>query len=129
MLKLLTHVLKKFAACSKTTLVKYLLQNHTIQIQPNIHRIVWLYKRWQPLYTVTQRTVIPRFEFVQGIPLDLDFFDPRFNNLLVLDDLFYEAGKDKRITDLFTEGSHHRSLSVISINHNFKSKSKSSKLS
>ena len=28
------------------------------------------------------------------------------------------AGKDKRITDLFTEGSHHRSLSIISINQN-----------
>ncbi|WAR09591.1 hypothetical protein MAR_034667 [Mya arenaria] len=32
--------------------------------------------------------------------------------------MFFEAGKDKRITDLFTEGSHHRSLSVISINQN-----------
>ena len=86
-----------------------------------MHRIVWLYKRWQPLYTAIQRTVMPRVEFIRGIPPDLhddDFFDPRMNNLLVLDDLFSEAGKDKRITDLFTEGSHHRSLSVISINQN-----------
>ena len=28
------------------------------------------------------------------------------------------SAKDTRITDLFTEGSHHRSLSVISINQN-----------
>ena len=99
----------------------HLLQNHTTQIQPNIHRIVWLYKRWQPLYTVIQRFVRPKVEFIRGIPPDLhddDFFDPGMNNMLVLDDLFSEAGKDKRITDLFTEGSHHRSLSVISINQN-----------
>ena len=63
----------------------------------------------------------PRVEFIQGIPSNLeddDYFDPRINNLLILDDLFSEAGKDKRITDLFTEGSHHRSLSVISISQN-----------
>ena len=32
--------------------------------------------------------------------------------------MFSEAGKDKRITGLYTEGSHHRSLSVIGINQN-----------
>jgi hypothetical protein len=80
-----------------------------------------LYKRWQPLYTVIQGSVTPRVEFRQGIPVDLeddDFFDPSVPNLLVIDDLFAESGKDKRITDLFTEGSHHRSLSVIAINQN-----------
>ena len=109
------------SACGKTTFVKNLLQNHKIQIQPNIDRVVWLYKRWQPLYSVIKRLVLPEVEFVRGIPSDLDdddYFDPSINNLLILDDLFSEAGKDKRITDLFTEGSHHRSLSVISINQN-----------
>jgi hypothetical protein len=102
-------------------MVKELLQYHSSKIQPGIQRIVWLYKRWQPLYTIIERTVIPRVEFIQGIPADLEddeFFDPRMNNSLILDDLFSESGKDKRITDLFTEGSHHRSLSVISINQN-----------
>ena len=28
------------------------------------------------------------------------------------------ASKDRRVTDLFTEGSHHRNLSVISLNQN-----------
>ncbi|WAR05457.1 YMD3-like protein, partial [Mya arenaria] len=108
-------------ACGKTTMVKELLQNHSTNIQPNVQRIVWLYKRWQPLYSIIKETVLPRVEFVQGIPTDLeddDFFDSRINNLLILDDLFSEAGRDKRVTDLFTEGSHHRSLSVISINQN-----------
>ncbi|WAR05103.1 LOW QUALITY PROTEIN: hypothetical protein MAR_020472 [Mya arenaria] len=104
-------------ACGKTTFVKTLLQHHNTWMKPSVQRIVWLYKRWQPLYSIIQRIVLPRVEFVQGIPADLeddDFFDPRINNLLILDDLFSEAGKDKRITDLFTEGSNHRSLSVIS---------------
>lgn len=102
-------------------MVKELLQNHSSKIEPNIERIMWLYKRWQPLYTDIKRRVSPGVEFIQGIPNDLDdddYFDPRMNNLLILDDLFSESGKDKRITELFTEGSHHRSLSVISINQN-----------
>ena len=109
------------SACGKTTIVKDVLQHHETRIQPEIQRIVWLYKRWQPLYTVIHRTVSPTVDFIQGIPSDLeedDFFDPRINILLILDDLFPEAGKDKRITDLFTEGSNYRSLSIISISQN-----------
>jgi len=73
------------------------------------------------MYTVIKRTVVPKVQFIQGIPTDLDddaYFDPRINNLLIPDDFFTETDKDKRITDLFTEGSHHRSLSVISIKQN-----------
>ena len=102
-------------------MVKEILQNNNLKVLPNIQRMVWLYKRWQPLYTIIQSSVLPRVEFIKGIPADLeddDYFDTRMNNLLILDDLFSESSKDKRITDLFTEGSHHRSLSVISINQN-----------
>ena len=101
--------------------MKELLLNHGQRIRPTIQRIVWLYKRWQPLYDGIQKGVLPKVEFIQGIPTDLDdddYFDPQINNLLILDDLFHESGKDKRVTDLFTEGSHHRSLSVITINQN-----------
>lgn len=97
-------------ACGKTTMVKDWLQNHSNRSQPGIQRIVWLYKRWQPLYNVIERTMVLNVHFIQCIPNDLEddeFFDPRINNLLVLDDLFSEAGKDKS-----------RSLSVISINQN-----------
>ena len=47
-----------------------------------------------------------------------DFFDPRIRNVIVLDDLMSTTTKDPRINDLFTEGSHHQNLTVISLNQN-----------
>jgi hypothetical protein len=88
---------------------------------PPPQRIVWLYKRWQPLYDEISRTVIPQVEFVRGIPYDLDgnhYFDPRIRNVIVLDDLMSTTAKDPRINDLFTEGSYHRNLSVVTLNQN-----------
>ena len=38
--------------------------------------------------------------------------------MIILDDLMSIASKDPRINDLFTEGSHHRNLSVILLNQN-----------
>ena len=88
---------------------------------PPPQRIVWLYKRWQPLYDEISRTVVPLVEFVRGIPSDLDgdhYFDPRIRNVIVLNDLMSTAAKDPRINDLFTDGSHHRNLTVIALNQN-----------
>ena len=47
-----------------------------------------------------------------------DFFDPGIQNVIVLDDLMSTAAKDLGIKDLFTEGSHHRHLTVIALNEN-----------
>jgi hypothetical protein len=96
-------------------MVKELLQNHSFKIQPGIQRIVWLYKRWQQLYTVIERTVIPRVDFIQRIPADLEddeFYDPRINNLLILDDLFSESGKDKRKHYKFVYGGFPPQISL-----------------
>lgn len=82
---------------------------------------MWLYKRWQPLNDIIKSTVYPPVEFIQGIPLDLEqdsFINPRTRNLVILDDLMSTASKDSRVNELFTEGSHHRNLSVMAINQN-----------
>ena len=47
-----------------------------------------------------------------------DNFDPRIRNVIVLDDLMSIAAKNSRINDFFTEGSHHRNLTVIALNQN-----------
>ena len=106
-------------SCGKTYIVQKILQDRLIKPFPE--RIIYLYRRWQPLYDKICVTVHPTPEFIQGIPADLDkdeFLDPKVNNLLISDDLMSTSSKDKRITELYSEGSHHRNLSVISINQN-----------
>ena len=49
------------------------------------------------MYTDIQSFVTPRVDFHQGIPSSLEddeFFDPKLNNLLILDDLHSTSGKD-----------------------------------
>jgi hypothetical protein len=116
-----TMVISGPTSCGKTSLVSHILQHLQSLIEPPPERIVWLYKRWQPLYDMIEQTVKPVVEFIQGIPPGLEqdtFFDPNVRNLIVLDDLMSVASKDSRITDLFTEGSHHRNLSVLCLNQN-----------
>ena len=64
---------------------------------------------------------MPGIEFNEGIPEDIDkpdYLDISQRNLIVVDDPMAQFGKDKRIADLFTRGSHHRNLSVIYIVQN-----------
>ncbi|CAC5410495.1 unnamed protein product [Mytilus coruscus] len=100
-------------SCGKTHFMKNILQQIKKLCSPCFERIVWLYKRWQRLYEEIQRTVLPRAEFIRGIP-----FDPNIRNMIILDDLMSTSAKDSRINDLFTEGGHHRNLSVAVLNQN-----------
>ena len=57
----------------------------------------------------------------QGNPTALEqdaYFSVNKRNLIVIDDQMIEAGRDNRIVNLFTKGSHHRNLSVIYIVQN-----------
>ena len=100
-------------SCGKTTFVKNILMQKKIEPWPQ--RIVWLYKHWQPAYDIIKYAL--NVEFIQGIPLSLDFH-PNIRNICVIDDLMSEIAKDSRITQLFTEGSHHCNLSVLILNQN-----------
>jgi hypothetical protein len=100
--------------------VKSLLENAQTPISPPPQRIIWCYGQWQPSYFDMLRT-IPEIEFNKGIPEDIDkgdYLDISQRNLIVLDDLMAQSGKDKRIADLFTKGSHHRNLSIVYIVQN-----------
>ncbi len=101
--------------CGKTQWIRNLLTSDLIQPPPE--RIIYFYKRWQPLYD----EIRPYVEFMNEIPPNLDkddFINPRVRNLLIIDDMMTTVCKDPRITDLFTEGSHHRNLSVVVIQQN-----------
>ena len=95
--------------------VKTLLENAQKTINPPPQRIIWCYSQWQQSYLDMMKTMAG-IEFNQGIPEDID--EPIQRNLIVLDDLMAQSGKDKRVADLFTKGSHHRNLSVIYIVQN-----------
>ena len=104
----------------KTVWVKTLLENAQKTINPPPQRIIWCYSQWQPSYFDMMKTMAG-IEFNQGIPEDIDepdYLDVSQRNLIILDDLLAQSGKDKRIADLFTKGSHHRNLSVIYIVQN-----------
>ena len=74
------------------------------------------------------KLVKPSIEFIQGLPEDMyESFQPEQNNLLIIDNLMSEAGDDKRLTDLFTKGSHHSNLSIIYILQNIFPKGKESR--
>uniref|UniRef100_A0A8W8JMC9 Uncharacterized protein n=1 Tax=Magallana gigas TaxID=29159 RepID=A0A8W8JMC9_MAGGI len=60
-------------------------------------------------------------QLIHRILMDLEedlFLYPRTRNELILDDMMSSASKETRINELFTEGSHHKNLSVIAINQN-----------
>jgi hypothetical protein len=106
--------------CGKTTLVKTILEKARALIQPPPAKIVWCYKRWQPMYTEIN---IPNLEFMEGLntPSNSMFMEPV---LYVIDDLMKDATKSVDVCELFTEGSHHRNLSVICLLQNLYYKGK-----
>ena len=106
--------------CGKTTWLKQLLSNVNKMIEPRPHSIFWFFKRWQPIYTELKEKM-NNIKFIQGIPPALKnakFFDERFPTLFIFDDLMRDATKNSDICELYTEGSHHRNLSVICLLQN-----------
>ena len=116
-----TMVIAAPTGFGKSHYVAKLLAHRNTMIDPPPQRIIFLYKRWQPLYDEMRETN-PNIEFIQGLPYNLQedsFLDPDVRNLMVIDDLMANSGKDGRVQELFTEGSHHRNLSVICLLQNF----------
>ena len=71
--------------------------------------------QYQPAYEELSRD-LPVVQFVEGLPDDWGgILDPKHLNLIILDDLMEECGKDPQVTKLFTQGSQHQNLSVIYI--------------
>lgn len=76
-------------------------------------RVLWCYGVYQPLYSRPFDVPGLIVEFHEGLPDDLPTCD-----LLVIDDLMSSLGSDKRLSDIFTKGSHHANMSVIFIVQN-----------
>jgi hypothetical protein len=99
----------------KTQFVISLLKHQESMFSKPFHRVVVCYTEWQPLYDS-----MTDVEFVKGLEpvLEENFFDNKKCNLLILDDLSLSVCDDVRATKLFTQGIHHRNLSVMFILQN-----------
>jgi hypothetical protein len=97
----------------KTEFIKRLVQNADVLINPKPSIVTWCYGDINAIVGNN----LPHVVFKDGI-CDINDFDPLENNLLILDDLMFEAGRSEAIQELFTKGSHHRNMSVIFVVHN-----------
>ena len=105
--------------CGKTEFVGRLIREKMFDKFPS--RIIWVYSYWQYFYN----------EFVNLVEFTTMFdekfyetLDPATRNLVILDDQMTRVGDSKVLSRLFTEGSHHRNISVIYIVQNLFDKGK-----
>ncbi|XP_035216111.1 uncharacterized protein LOC118189592 [Stegodyphus dumicola] len=113
-----TMVISGPTGCGKTYFVRELLKYKEEMFSTIPDKVVWCYGIYQPLYND-----IPNVTFVEGLPIKYQEYLGS-NTLFIIDDLMSECGNDKRLTNLFTKGSHHLNLSVIFITQNFFHKGK-----
>ena len=99
--------------CGKTQFVIKLLNEDIFEKQVN--RIIWIYSEWQQSYQQLENRVDFRKEVDEALYNSLV---PTMRNLIVLDDQMSKIGDSKILSRLFTEGSHHRNLSIIYIVQN-----------
>jgi energy-coupling factor transporter ATP-binding protein EcfA2 len=106
--------------CGKTEFVYKLLTTREA-IQPTPQRIIFIYSEWQPAYDRMKQALQSTIEFVKDYePKALyESISPAVRNMLVLDDqMDSENMKGNTLCKFFTQGSHHRNLTVLYIVQN-----------
>ena len=109
----------------KTKFVERVIVERKFNVEHN--RIFWVYSEWQPAYDNLQR-VRQDIVFQKGLGDENEFYNSLSNlnrNLVILDDQMSAVGNSKTLSRLFTEGSHHRNLSIIYIVQNLFDKGRS----
>ena len=103
----------------KTVFLRRLLTQAQELINEPPEVILWFYGEYQPLYDKLTDSLGSTIQFIEGIPETFDMYlDKSKRNMIVLDDLMNETANDKKISNLFTKGSHHKNLSVILVTQN-----------
>jgi molybdopterin-guanine dinucleotide biosynthesis protein len=104
----------------KTVLIRRILKHHKSIIYfkgMSIEKlkVLWAYGQWQNQYDEE----IPNVEmrYVEGLPSEEEILSDK-PHIIIIDDLMSELGSDKKLTNLFTKGSHHNDISVIFISQN-----------
>lgn len=92
----------------KSYFINRLVNSRDAVIHPNVTRVIYSYKVYQPLYDELKGV-----QFVKGSDYVIDGSEP---TLLIIDDQMDDI--DEKISELFTVGCHHRNCSVILIIQN-----------
>ena len=110
----------------KTVFVRSLIESNVITPSPEL--VIWFYNVEQPLNEEMQESAPCKLVFHKGLPDGniLEFLDSfgDVRKFVVLDDMMHAVVSDARVTQLFTQGSHHRNLSVLYITQNIFSQGK-----
>jgi hypothetical protein len=106
----------------KTFLMKQIIEYQKLLFFPTLSRICYCYSSWQDKFD-EMKVLDPSITFHQGL-IDIDEFDEKQNNLLILDDLMNNVKNDDSILKLFTVESHHKNISVFMITQNLFSQGK-----
>jgi hypothetical protein len=104
-----------------------LLRNRDKMMDNPPDRIVYCYGAWQKGFEELQNEKLP-IEFFKGLRevfTEEGFFDPNQKTLLILDDLAADLADHKEASQLFTQGIHHKNISVILIMQNLFKQGKS----
>ena len=99
----------------KMYFVQRILENNRIvyEEQKSI-RIFWYYNQWQECYEKLKKSLGKSIRFERGVPElseDLCEINPRYNNIIILDDLMAEATDSPVVSRLFTQGQWRRQVS------------------
>jgi hypothetical protein len=97
----------------KTYFTKRLISRCQEMISPPPTQIIWAYGEVNTAQSEQIRKISPiPIYFVEGLP-DTDELTGGERTLIVLDDLMHAVGKSERMSEIFTQMSHHRNISVI----------------
>jgi len=100
----------------KTFWVIDLLTNANGRIKPTPGKIIYCYSHWQPKYEVL-KTKMSNVEWHEGLPTK-PYMDDISDAILVLDDLMAAGVNNPALMSVFTEGSHHKNITVILLMQN-----------
>ena len=84
-------------------------------------KILYCYGIYQDLYREMEQS-IPGITFLEGLPAKSeiqDFAPDRHHHIIVLGDIMHRVIQDSDMELLFTQGCHHRKISVVFITQNF----------
>ena len=109
--------------CGKTYFVEQLLTRPCVKYpSKKPRRIYWFYNQWQPRYASLKSTLGDEIQFTQGLPAlseDLSEISPKFNNVLLFDDLMSRATDGPVLSKLFTQGRHRNASTILLLQNMF----------